>query len=106
MIAAAEHLLRGPVGNAALADEARPWVESFEVGAHAIATIARLHDEGRLDTDAAELAPFLATLRERGRRVFGDVLDMTLSDLLAEAHPTNHTTTTATITTKREGSST
>ncbi len=31
-VAAAEHLLRGPVENRALIDECRPWIEAFEVG--------------------------------------------------------------------------
>lgn len=84
MRAAADHLLRGPVTNAALVAEARPWLESFETGANAVACVATLAADNRLASDAAsELAPFQIRLRQAGRRVFGDTLDMTLADLIA-----------------------
>jgi hyaluronoglucosaminidase len=82
MLAAADHLLRGPVANRALVDEARPWLVAFELGATAIRAMADLAATGRLASDGAtELRPFLVRLRRARVRVFGDVLEMTLSDL-------------------------
>jgi hyaluronoglucosaminidase len=79
---AADHLLRGPVANAALIVECRPWLEAFELGGEAIARLAELIAAGRLETDGtAELRPFLFKLRRMRVRVFGDALEMTLSDL-------------------------
>jgi hyaluronoglucosaminidase len=84
LLAAADHLLRGPVTNETLIDECRPWIESFELGARAIHHIAELATEGRLETDGrVELLPYLARLREARVRVFGDAVDMTLADLTA-----------------------
>jgi hyaluronoglucosaminidase len=75
-------MLRGEVANPALIDDCRPWIEAFELGAQAIRRIADLARDGRLDSDAkAELIPYLARLRDARVRVFGDALDMTLSDL-------------------------
>ncbi len=82
MLAAADHLLRGPVVNRALIDEARPWLVAFELGAQAIRAMADLAATNRLGSDgAAVLRPFLIRLRRARVRVFGDVLEMTLSDL-------------------------
>jgi hyaluronoglucosaminidase len=82
LLAAAHHLLRGPVENTALVNECRPWIEAFETGAHAIAHIARLGAAGRLGSDGpAELRPWLVALRQARVRVFGDALDMILADL-------------------------
>ena len=79
---AADQLLRGVPHNAALINEARPWIESFEVGAQAMGCLARLAAEDRLAAYAAtELRPYLDRLRSARRRVFGDVLDMTLDEL-------------------------
>jgi hyaluronoglucosaminidase len=79
---AADHLLRGPVANAALIAECRPWLEAFELGGQAIRRLAELIAAGRLETDGtAELRPFLFKLRRIRVRVFGDALEMTLSDL-------------------------
>ncbi len=81
LLAAADHLLRGPVRNAALVEECRPWIEAFELGARAMARTAELAAAGRLDAEATtELRPFLARLRQARVRVFGDALDMFLSD--------------------------
>jgi hyaluronoglucosaminidase len=81
-LAAADHLLRGPVANQALIAEIRPWLEAYEVGAQALERIADLAAAGRLDEDGpAELAPFLIRLRRARVRVFGDALEMTLSVL-------------------------
>ncbi len=82
LLAAAHHLLRGPVENTALVDDCRPWIEAFELGAQAIRRIADLAAEDRLDVDArTELIPYLARLRRARVRVFGDALDMALADL-------------------------
>ena len=82
LLRAAAHLLRGPVTNRALIEEVRPWLEAFEIGAQAIRTMADLAFDGRLGTDGpSELRPFLIRLRRARVRVFGDTLEMTLSDL-------------------------
>jgi hyaluronoglucosaminidase len=83
LLAAADHLLRGPVANRALAEECRPWIEAFELGARAIRAVAELAAAGRLAPDDARpvLLPHLAALRDARVRVFGDALDMTLADL-------------------------
>lgn len=86
-LAAADHLLGDTVHNRALIAEARPWIESFRLGALAIERIADLAAEGRLD----DADPVLADLRSRliaaRRRVFGDALDMALTDLVAPPVP-------------------
>jgi hyaluronoglucosaminidase len=82
LLAAAAHLLRGPVENRALIDECRPWLEAFELGAEALRRVADLGLAGRLERDGRrELLPFLARLRDARVRVFGDALDMALEDL-------------------------
>ena len=82
LLAAAAHLLRGPVTNGALMDEVRPWLTAFELGAQAIRAIADLAALGTLATDGpVTLRPFLIRLRRARVRVFGDVLEMTLSGL-------------------------
>ena len=83
-LAAADRLLRGDVANPALIDECRPWIEAFEVGARAMLRAVALAADGLLPNDEAavrrELLPFLAEIRRRRVRVFGDALDMFLSD--------------------------
>ena len=83
-LAAADRLLRGDVANSGLIDECRPWIEAFEVGARAMLRAAALAADGLLPNDEAavrrELLPFLAEIRRRRVRVFGDALDMFLSD--------------------------
>lgn len=82
LLAAAVRLLGDGVANRALMDECRPWLRGFELGAEALGRVAELAAEGRLGTDgSAELRPFLIRLRRARVRVFGDVLEMTLSDL-------------------------
>ena len=81
----ADHLLSGRCRNAALVTEARPWLESFELGVRALEIVGALTARGELEERAAVLSPMLAEFRARGRRVFGDVLDMTLDDLCG--HP-------------------
>ena len=81
---AAERLLTGPVSNPALIDEVRPWLESFRLGSEALQRVATLAEHGRLEADGpGELTPYLLAFRAARRRVFGDVLDMTLADLTA-----------------------
>ena len=82
LLAAAAHLLRGPVTNRQLMDEIRPWLVAFEIGAQAIRRVADLAATGRLELDgASELTPFLIKLRRARVRVFGDAVEMTLSVL-------------------------
>jgi hyaluronoglucosaminidase len=82
LLAAAARLLGDDVTNRALMDECRPWLRGFELGARALARLADLAADGRLASDgAAELRPFLIRLRRARVRVFGDVVEMTLSDL-------------------------
>ncbi len=82
LLEAADHLLRGPVVNRALADEARPWLVAFELGAQALRAIADLAASGTLATDGpVVLRPFQIGMRRLRVRVFGDALEMTLSDL-------------------------
>ena len=81
LLAAADHLLSGRAANVALVDETRPWIAAFQVGARALHHIAELAADGRLESDAAELGPYLDRLRRARVRVFGDALDMVLSDL-------------------------
>ncbi len=99
-LAAAEHLLGGAVVNRALVAEAEPWIRSFRVGALALQRIAELAAEGRLDAAASTA---LAALRDQliaaRRRVFGDALDMTLTDLVAPPVPR---TTTRTVPSAKE----
>ena len=82
LLAAARHLQGDTVTNRALMDECRPWLRGFELGAQALARLADLAAEGRLEGDGATaLRSFLIRLRRARVRVFGDVLEMTLSDL-------------------------
>jgi hyaluronoglucosaminidase len=82
LLAAAQHLQGDDVANLALMDECRPWLRGFELGAEALARLADLAVEGRLETDGTtELRSFLIRLRRARVRVFGDVVEMTLSDL-------------------------
>ncbi|MFN8196469.1 MAG: beta-N-acetylglucosaminidase domain-containing protein, partial [Nocardioidaceae bacterium] len=83
--------------NPALAAEQAPWLRVTALGAEALVamgTVLGAPPEAALGgaAAAAALAPHLATLREQRYRVFGDVLDMTLDDLVnpperSGAHP-------------------
>jgi hypothetical protein len=90
LLAAADHLLRGDVTDRSLVDDCRPWIEAFEVGARAMCRAAELAMDGQLPADreavAEALVPFLAELRRRRVRVFGDALDMFLADM-TDTHP-------------------
>jgi hyaluronoglucosaminidase len=82
LLAAATHLLGDDVANRTLMDECRPWLEAFGMGARAIGAMADLAAQGRLETDGPSvLRPYLVGLRRARVRVFGDALEMTLSDL-------------------------
>ena len=84
MLGAADRLLDGPVANPQLITEVRPWLESFRVGARALVEVAELAAAGRLATAGpSRLLPYLDTLRAAHRRVFGDLLDMTLAELVS-----------------------
>ncbi|MGV8912155.1 MAG: protein O-GlcNAcase [Rhodoglobus sp.] len=84
MVLAADRLLDGQVSNPALIAEVRPWLESFRLGSHALVAVATLAAADRLDSDGPTvLRPFLEGLRSAHRRVFGDLLDMTLAELVA-----------------------
>ncbi len=86
MLAAAGRLRRGPARTRPLIAESLPWIEAFTVGARALNRIVELYRSGRLDSDGPEeLLPFLERLRELRVRVFGDVLDMTLSEITSPA---------------------
>lgn len=81
----ARRLLGGSFSNPALMAEARPWVETFELGARAVKRLAELSAGPELSAEArAELATLRDELRATGRRVFGDAVLMTLSDAAAE----------------------
>ncbi|MFH8252729.1 protein O-GlcNAcase [Microbacterium sp. B2969] len=82
LAASAHHLLHEPVENQRLVDEGRAWIEALAVGARAMQIIAQLTVDGRLEADGpGALRPLLEDLRARRVRIFGDVLDMTLSDI-------------------------
>jgi hyaluronoglucosaminidase len=83
LAAAAEHLLGDRPHNRALIEEARPWIKSFQTGAEALRHMGRLAAQDRLAADGpTELRPYLDQLRGARVRVFGDTLDMTLTDLI------------------------
>ncbi|MEO6942156.1 MAG: hypothetical protein ABI238_06105, partial [Terrimesophilobacter sp.] len=83
MSQAAEHLLRGAVSNPELIGESRRWIESFERGIDAARLIVTLYREERLATDGPrELLPLLTAIRDDRLRVFGDLLEMTLAELV------------------------
>jgi hyaluronoglucosaminidase len=87
-LAAAEHLLGGGVVNRTLVAEAEPWIRSFRLGALALQRIAELAAEGRLDDAAStDLVGLRDQLIAARRRVFGDALDMALTDLVAPPVP-------------------
>jgi hyaluronoglucosaminidase len=83
---AARHLLNEGVANLALVDEARPWIEKFSLGADVMLELATLAAEGALSARGrGRIESHLASLRELRQSVFGAALEMTLTDLLADA---------------------
>jgi len=86
MVQAADRLLNGPVSNPTLIAEVRPWLESFLLGSQALVEVATLAAADSLDTEGPTvLRPHLDSLRSAHRRVFGDLLDMTLAELCSPA---------------------
>lgn len=82
LLAAADRLLGDGVENRVLMDECRPWLRAFALGGRALRRLADLAADGRLKSDGpTELRPYQIGLRRARVRVFGDVLEMTLSDL-------------------------
>lgn len=82
---AASDLRSSGSANDELMSEVDPWLRQFERGIQALATTTTLLAEGPLD-DAGRRIVFaeLESLRESRLRVFGDALDMFLSDLAEE----------------------
>jgi hyaluronoglucosaminidase len=104
MVQAADRLLDGVVSNPDLIAEIRPWLESFRLGSRALVEVARLAADDRLLSDGPDLLrPYLDGLRNARRRVFGDLLDMTLAELISTegslpappAQPTSSESSTA-----------
>lgn len=86
VISACRRLLGGPVANPALIAEARPWIEAALAGAELLELLARRGSSGRVDAATVEaLAEGLARFRSYGKRVFGDVVEMTVGDVIAAA---------------------
>ncbi|WP_341953241.1 protein O-GlcNAcase [Salinibacterium sp. TMP30] len=84
MVQASDRLLEGPVSNPVLIAEVRPWLESFRLGSRALVEVAKLAADSRLDSAGPTvLRPYLDGLRSARRRVFGDLLDMTLAELVS-----------------------
>ena len=82
--------------NPALATEQAPWLRVAGLGADALVALGSVFAGAQAPSEAAvaaALGPHLAVLREQRFRVFGDVLEMTLTDLVdpPAAHPrTDH----------------
>ena len=74
----------------ALAAEQAPWLRVAALGADALVAMGEVLGHSAHDQDAvvAALAPHLAVLRDQRYRVFGDVLEMTLNDLVSDPVPT------------------
>jgi len=85
---ASEHLSSAAFRNAPLAREIAPWAETFKLGAVLLRQITTLAMDGQLDTPRVlELEAHVARLRSTGKRVFGDSLEMAVSDFLSGANP-------------------
>ena len=83
--AAADHLLRGDVANAALIDECRPWIEAFELGAGALAPHRGACRGGPPRPGRPARTPSLSGPASPGTRprLSANAVDMTLADLTA-----------------------
>ena len=85
LAATAEFLVDGEVENTALQREIRPWTLQFQRGIAALELVARILLDGELDDAGREQVwGALVSLRSHRERVFGDLLDMFLSDLAGE----------------------
>lgn len=78
---AAEHLLGDGVENRTLQTELSPWLTKFKIGAQALKTLATHAGAKPLSRTGREaLTDVLSRLKDDPHRVFGDVLEMTLTD--------------------------
>jgi hyaluronoglucosaminidase len=75
LTAAADHLLGDEIENRALQSELRPWLTKFRLGAEAVAALAQ-------GADRNALAAALSDFKQDPHRVFGDVLEMALTDAI------------------------
>lgn len=80
----AEHLMSGGVENRTLQAELAPWLAKYALGAEAVSalaahssTIAPMTADGE-----AAISTALERMKDNDRRVFGDVLEMTLTDAI------------------------
>ena len=84
LAAAADHLLGNGIENLSLRAELLPWLVKFRLGADAVGLVAAHAAGGPIDPGAREeLTEILTQLRNDSHRVFGDVLEMTIADLIA-----------------------
>ena len=81
---AAEHLMSASIENRILQAELMPWLAKFALGAEAVSALAThasaqapMTPEGR-----AAISEILERLKNDDHRVFGDVLEMTLTDAI------------------------
>lgn len=80
---AADHLLADDGGNPRLRRELRPWVEVYADGADAVAALATHASHPPLTDQArAVLSAAAARLADHRHRVFGEVVQMALDDVL------------------------
>ena len=83
LTAAAEHLLGDDVENQSLQAELMPWLLKFRRGAEAVDALAIHAGNGKVSDDGrTAIAEFRSLLRSDSHRVFGDVLDMALTDVI------------------------
>ncbi|MBN9608923.1 MAG: hypothetical protein BGO26_15035 [Actinobacteria bacterium 69-20] len=86
VISAVDQLTGGAALNQSLVDEARPWLEAAREGARALLLLARHGSRGPLEPPAADqVQEALARFTSHGKRVFGDLVQMTVGDALAAA---------------------
>ncbi len=80
----AEHLMSSGVENRTLQAELTPWLVKYALGAEAISALAT-HGSTQAPMTAdgeAAISAVLERLKDNDRRVFGDVLEMTLTDAI------------------------
>ena len=81
--AAADHLLGNTMENGTLQTELRPWLTKFKLGAEAVSALATHSTTSSMAATGRELmTTFLIQLRNDPHRVFGDVLEMTIAELI------------------------
>ena len=87
---AVTRITRPGFANPGLAAEQAPWLRVAALGAEAMVAMGEVLGDPASDQDAivAALAPHLTILRDQRHRVFGDVLEMTLNDLVSDPVPT------------------